>query len=246
MKRRDLILGSAGLLIPVIGRPVPPCAPSPVSVAGGTSATTACAAAAQKSYSTNFAATENPISEGGVWTDGGAVGLDWTNVRTTPGLAFATQTIHSPPPYDDSIACLSGFSANQWCQGTLHNASAHSREVELLLRATITAHSAVLYEIDITQSNGLDIARWNGAQNNYTILAQGITGNVSTADGAVWYAQIVGNTITVKCNGVQVAQITDSNISSGNPGMGFYGDLNAGNPTSNDSFGWSSFSAGQL
>jgi hypothetical protein len=174
------------------------------------------------------------------------VGLDWTNVRTTAGLAFATQAIHAPPPYDDSIACLSGFSADQWCQGTLRNSGASAREVELLLRATIKAHSAVLYEIDITQSNGLDIARWNGPQNNYTLLATNITGNVSTANGAVWYAQIQGNTLTVKCNGVQVVQITDTAISSGNPGIGFYGDANAGSPSANNSFGWSSFSAGQL
>jgi hypothetical protein len=174
------------------------------------------------------------------------VGLDWTDVRTTTGLAFGTQAIHSPPPYDDSIACLSGYSPNQWCQGTLRNASAHSREVELHLRSTITAHRAALYEIDITQNNGLNIVRWNGPLNSFDGIAVGITNNVSVANGAVWYAQIVGNTITVKCNGAVVWTGSDGSISSGSPGMGFYGDLNAGSPTGNNTFGWSSYSAGQL
>jgi hypothetical protein len=37
-------------------------------------------------YTTNFPLTENPISEGGRWINGGAVGLDWTNVSTKAGL----------------------------------------------------------------------------------------------------------------------------------------------------------------
>src|SRR5450432_4364789 len=105
MKRRDLMLGSVGLLVPAIGRSATPCTPSPLNVAGGTAVTTPCQAS-QKTYTTNFPLTEKPISEGGVWTNGGSVGLDWTDVQTTSGLAFATQTIHAPPPYDDSIACL--------------------------------------------------------------------------------------------------------------------------------------------
>jgi hypothetical protein len=42
------------------------------------------------SYSTTFPLTENPISEGGSWTNGGATGLGWANVQTTPGLSFGT------------------------------------------------------------------------------------------------------------------------------------------------------------
>lgn len=200
------------------------------------------------SFSTAFPATENPISQGSKWTNGASVGLDWTNVQSTPGLAFATQTQHAEPPYDDSIACLSGFPADQWCQGVIHNVSAANREVELLLRATITAHSATLYEIDITQSNGLDIAIWNGPQNSFNVVVTGVTAGVSLADGAVWYAQIVGNVITVKCNGSTVATYTDTanTYTSGNPGIGFYGDTNAGTPSANNTLGFSSFQAGHF
>lgn len=197
-------------------------------------------------YSTSFPSTENPISESGAWTNGGTTGLDWTNVQTTSGLAFPTQVAHSSPPYDDSVACLSGFSPDQWAQGTIHNSSASLREVELHLRCSISSHSITSYEIDVTTNFGLSVVRWNGALNNFTYLVEALTGaNITHANGDVWYAQIVGNTITVKCNGVVVWQGTDNNISSGNPGIGFYSDTNSGSPTSNNTMGWSAFSAGQ-
>src|SRR5215813_11451279 len=47
------------------------------------------------SYSTTFPLTENPISEGGSWTNGGATGLDWANVQTTPGLSFGTGPVNA-------------------------------------------------------------------------------------------------------------------------------------------------------
>jgi len=45
-----------------------------------------------RTYTTNFPATENPVSQGGNWVNGRAVGLDWSDARTIPGLAFGTGT----------------------------------------------------------------------------------------------------------------------------------------------------------
>jgi len=42
-------------------------------------------------YSTNFPRAESPISEGGKWYNGQTNGLDWANVRTSPGFAFGTE-----------------------------------------------------------------------------------------------------------------------------------------------------------
>src|SRR5260221_14050462 len=42
-------------------------------------------------YTTTFSRAENPISEGGKWRNGQTDGLDWTDVRTTPGFAFGTE-----------------------------------------------------------------------------------------------------------------------------------------------------------
>jgi hypothetical protein len=71
-----------------------------------------------KSYTTSFLLTENPISEGGNWINGKAVGLDWANVQTTPGLAFGTET--GSGGYDDSTALLTGsWGADQHVKATI-------------------------------------------------------------------------------------------------------------------------------
>jgi len=62
-------------------------------------------------YATDFSRTENPISEGGQWLNGQTDGLDWTDVRTTPGFAFGTEAGGNRPDlqkYDDSTAILKG------------------------------------------------------------------------------------------------------------------------------------------
>ena len=58
---------------------------------GALAAQAAPASAVLDPYTTNFPLTANPISEGGAWLSGKAAGLDWTDVRTTPGKAFGTQ-----------------------------------------------------------------------------------------------------------------------------------------------------------
>jgi hypothetical protein len=50
------------------------------------------------SYSTTFPLTENPISEGGSWTNGGATGLDWANVQT-PAFPSAPVLSTRAPTY---------------------------------------------------------------------------------------------------------------------------------------------------
>ena len=69
----------------------------------------ASASAATHTYTTNFPLTENPISEGGKWINGKKDGVDWTDVRTTPGLAFGTEIGGNRPElekYDDATALL--------------------------------------------------------------------------------------------------------------------------------------------
>src|SRR6266852_9399628 len=75
-------------------------------------------------YTTTFSRAENPISEGGNWLNGQGDGLDWTNVRTTPGFAFGTElggNRPEPQRYDDSTALLTGtWGPNQTAQATVH------------------------------------------------------------------------------------------------------------------------------
>ena len=132
-----------------------------------------------QSYTTNFPATETPVSEGGNWINGGpapGTGLSWGNVNTTPHLAYGT-TVSGAPPYNDSTAVLSGtWASNQAACATVFISPSLNRsgnfEVEIRLRTTVTANNINGYEVTYsTQSGGgqyAGFARWNGPLNSYT------------------------------------------------------------------------------
>ena len=96
-------------------------------------------------YSTTFPLTENPTSEGGNWINGKAVGVDWGDVRTTPGLAFGTNA----GGYADPTAILTGnWGPDQVVQATVHSVNQTDglyEEVELRLHSTISNHSNTGY-----------------------------------------------------------------------------------------------------
>ena len=198
-------------------------------------------------YITSFPLTENPMSEGNVWYQGFTDGVSWTDVKTASGFAQATQTVHAPPPYDDSIACLNSFPADQYASAVLHSSGVSGeREVELLLRWQITANNARGYEVDILANGNVYIVRWNGALNNFDILSGPTASTVN--DGDKFYAIIVGTLITVRRNGATVVTYDTSGDttkwSTGDPGVGFYTDNSLGAPSASDTFAWDSFEAG--
>jgi hypothetical protein len=252
MKRTDLVLALAvvtGIMIPGVGRSAQPCPPPYVSVDGGTSSTTDCPVGA--SYATSFPGIENPISEGGAWVNGLAVGLDWNNPKTTGGKAVGSVAM-TGSRYADDIGHLStslhAFSANQWAQGTVYKASGYtggggSHEIELLLRFQITAHNARGYEILWGLAGYIAIVRWNGPVGNYTPLYDPGTGSIAPpVDGDVLRAEMNGSTITVYKNGVRVASVSDSTYASGQPGIGFW-PVDGATP---ENMGWKAFQAGNL
>ena len=183
--------------------------------------------ATQRNYTTEFPLVENPISEGGNWINGGTAGLDWTNVQTTPGLAFATES--GSGGYDDSTAVLAGtWNADQMAQAVVHSvkqkANPTFEEVELRLRTTVTKHSITGYEINFRcttdASRYVQIVRWNGPLGNFTYVST--TSGPGIRDGDVIKASIVGSTITVYINNKLVLQGTDHRYTRGNPGIGFF------------------------
>lgn len=174
-----------------------------------------------RTYTTNFPRTENPISESGNWINGQTAGIDWANVRTTPGLAFGTESgkVRTVPgKYDDSTALLAGtWGPNQTAQATVHTVNQNDKvyeEVELRLRSTLSAHQATGYEINFrclkTQKAYSEIVRWNGPLGSFTYIKRGEGSQYGVANGDVVKATIVGNVITVYINGVQVLQATDN------------------------------------
>ena len=202
-------------------------------------------------YSTTFSLTEDPISERGNWVNGGAVGLDWTNVSTTPGRAVGHETGAN---FTDSTAVLQNLSwapdqkATAVVSTTGPSVDNCSQEVELRLRTTISAHSVTGYEINFEYSQNstgyMQIVRWNGAVGDFTGLQTFNGQQFGVTNGDIVSATIVGNVITAYKNGVQQGQVTDSTYSSGSPGMGFNLDNGvSGCSGTNASYGFSSFAA---
>jgi hypothetical protein len=196
-------------------------------------------------YSTRFSHTENPISEGGNWTNGKADGVDWFDVETTPGKAFGNQTTGE---YTDPTAILKGtwgpdqtVTAKVFCAKPT---SSYDQEVEIRLRSTITAHNCTGYEIFwrcLTDSNAYThVARWNGPVRDFTYIDNKHEGvGYGVANGDTVSASIVGNLISVYRNGALLFTVTDSTYTIGNPGMGF----NYGVGTTNADFGFTSYAA---
>ena len=197
----------------------------------------AAAARTHGPYSTSFSRTENPISENGQWLNGHADGLDWTDVRTTPGLAFGTEPGgHRPAPqkYDDSTALLKGiWGPNQTVQATVHSVNPDRdnkvwEEVELRLRSSISPHSCTGYEVMFrcakTAQAYCNIARWEGPLGRFTMLKETYGADYGVRDGDVVKATMIGKVLTVYINGVQKVQLSDDKFPTGNPGLGYYLD----------------------
>lgn len=196
-------------------------------------------------YHTAFPGTENPISEGGVWVSGSVIN---SNVRTLPHDAFGTQPNHVPPAtFDDSICYLRGtWNADQKAQAIVVNTltpGAFYQEFELLLRCTTTGSGFAGYECTIGNQNGgwySGVTRING-DGSFTILSPSGPA-VSLATGDVMSAEVIGSTITIYKNGSSVVSVTDTNITAGAPGFGFYESDNGATGDSTK-FGYSDYTA---
>ena len=177
-------------------------------------------------YTTNFSLTENPISEGGNWVNGGDLGLDWANVSTAPGLAIGHQVGVS---YSDGTALLTGtWSPDQAATAVVHSINQDDecyQEVELRLRSSLSLHSCKGYEIIFKASKTshayLQIVRWNGPFGDFTYLQSRDGAQYGVKTGDTVEANIVGSVITAYINGVKMLQATDTVFKNGNPGIGF-------------------------
>lgn len=201
---------------------------------------------AGRSYTTRFADRENPISERGQWITGRAVGSDWADVVTTPGLAYGTQS--GAQGYDDAVALLTGtWTADQMAQATVRCTNRRDdayEEVELRLRSDLTLHASTGYEINFrcskTANAYAEIVRWNGPVGKFTYLARGRGSKYGVATGDTVAATAVGDVLTAYINGVPMLQGKDGTFATGRPGIGFFlqGSIGA-----NSDYGFTSFVA---
>lgn len=202
-----------------------------------------------RTHSTTFTATENPISEGGRWINGGTAGLDWSDVSTANGRAIG---LEFGPDYTDATALLVGpWGADQQVTATVfadqfNDACFH--EVEIRLRSTIAAHSNTGYEIGFkvstTSQAYLNIVRWNGPHGSFDYLHRGDGAQFGVQTGDVISATIVGDVITAYKNGVAMGQATDDTFDDGSPGMGFNVKNSVpGCPGTNPDYGFTALTA---
>jgi hypothetical protein len=190
-------------------------------------------------YSTNFDGTENPLSEGGVWSHGG---LDWTKVQKVNGVAYGTQT--GDGGYDDSYAYLSGFPADQSGSGMIERISGDGgiHEVEILLRWSDSAHRAQGYECNLSYDGSYaQIVRWNGPFGDFTYIGWAAQAPFPQS-GDTFSATMTGSLIIAYYNGVEIMRATDATYPTGNPGIGFYIQSNSANAD----MGFTSYTASAL
>jgi hypothetical protein len=206
------------------------------------------------SYSTNFPVAQNPISQSGQFVTSTSPGVNWSGQNAGGGgnlplapvdiaaRGLAESVDYANPNYGDALAVLTGnWGANQSVSITVGKIPASSggyEEFEIHLRTDPTTGTG--YEIAWGYNHDyVLIATWNGGgavgAAAYTILYEANTQH-AIKPGDTLTASIIGDVITVYTDGVQVAQITDSKFSSGNPGFGF-------NQGGTGEYGISSFSA---
>jgi len=196
-----------------------------------------------KAYATRFPRSESPITEGKRWINGKALGIDWADIRTKPGLAFGMES--GVTGYDDSTALLTGtWGPDQTLEATVYSVNPQTNdkiweEVELRLRSSLAAHRCTGYEalFELPPHNFCQVVRWNGPLGSWTSL--GYIGS-GVHNGDVVKATIVGNVITAYVNGVAQGHVTDNTYANGSPGMGFFLQGTTG---VNSDYGFSRFSA---
>jgi hypothetical protein len=181
-------------------------------------------------YSTNFPLTENPISEGGKWINGGTTGLDWSDVRTSPGLAFGATSTTTTPPFNDPTAVLSGtWGPIQECEGVVvvPASPADYQELELRLRTTVAAHAILGYEaiFSVTANPYVQVVRWDGGTtiDKFVYIADATGPRLNTGDRVranVDASHVFRAWVNQGTGWQLIATSTPDATYQGNPGMG--------------------------
>lgn len=191
-------------------------------------------------YSTTFPATENPISESGVWTTGNNSGSSATiGPQSSSGLCYAQAADGV-----DYIATVPGrfTTTKHYTQATINRKAGYTapdtQEIELLVGFTLGSGVTAGYELDFWfGGTTLEPVRWN-AVGDYDFTAVTTVSGAwpgSLADGdvvkAVFDSSSGSPVITVYLNGVSQIVLTDTTagkITSGSPGLGFFVRTGAG------------------
>lgn len=169
-------------------------------------------AALPTSYTTTFASTEDPISEGGIWLNGHDNGTINNNIKTSSGSAFGTAINNPAGPFDDSIAILNptriAIGPNQRVTTTIGRTGGYvptnNHEVNHFVRGTMLSGSIFGYEANLSLKGDYGfIVLWKGGGNtNLSFFQQLVSlSHPNLVDGDVLVTEVSGNVIVVKLNG---------------------------------------------
>lgn len=207
------------------------------------------------SYSTTFPATENPISEGGVWRHNPNNGWNTAKVRTVGGAARPNALSGQGGSTDDAYALLDlakvAVPANVEVIVTLDLGTGTTQEHEILLRASDSDTGVTAYECLYNANGGsVQIMRWNGPLGNYTEITGSASSPGSGSTGNQLRATIVGPNITFywRANSgaawTQIGTATDSTYANGSAGIAFFATAAGGG--SIDACGFTDFALNAL
>jgi hypothetical protein len=203
-----------------------------------------------RSYSTRFQLDEDPISEGGIWLNGRADGIDWIDVISKNGVGYGAVSRMGVPErrieqgnlegstpeeaapegdYDDPTAVLTGtWGRDQYAKGTVYSKNPtdeYFQEVQFRLRHVMTPQFCRGYEVFWrclkTEDGYAEIVRWDGKVGDWTSLKRFAGPQYGVEHGDLIEASIVGNVLKGFINGVEVISVTDDTYADGAPGIGF-------------------------
>lgn len=160
--------------------------------------------------SSTFSGTENPLSEGGVWSTAPGV---WGAMRKANG-AFCTATLT-----DCASVYAAGLTADQYSEITI--ADVAGAQV-MFHYANVRTNASGLYQVTTAADVGpnvLVILRWDAAHGE-TQLGANITTPANVQTGDVMRLEVVGSLLTVKWNGAILRTQSDSTFATGQPGIG--------------------------
>jgi hypothetical protein len=131
-----------------------------------------------QSFSTTFDGTENPLSEGGAWRNGGGTfAADWQAMESTPGKCFGVGTTET---FEDCVACIEptfmAFAPNQRVRARIFREVGYTapstHEAQLLLRANLNSNNTIDCYEALTQigSSLCVLVKWRGAIGGFELL----------------------------------------------------------------------------
>lgn len=175
-------------------------------------------------YTTSFVRTENPVSENGLWSNGG---LDWSNCLTANGMIQGNQG-HD---LSDSIAHLTGLT---WAQNQGDTAiiykdpnlgATNFPELELHLNFTVSGHAATGYEFLYSMRTDLEhhfIVRWDFPAAPVQLAD---CGTLTITNGATLRVTNHNGTLQMYVGPTLIGSASDSTYTAGSPGVGFDSNL---------------------